>query len=237
VDRPNEFDIRVFPKYDDAEIIKVGNPALKPQFTTSFELGYKHSFAFGYFYGALYHRMPEGTITRIASVVPGSPIIYSVMQNAGKSNNTGFELLFSSDVGKVFSYNINLNGYRNQIDSFTVVNKYPVPSTYSSATETMFSGNIKVNGLFHLPKQLDLQVTAVYHAPDLIPQGTIGQRFSLDVGIKKQIQKGKGELFLNATDLLNTMVIRKEIDANGFSYVSTDYYETQVVRVGYNLKF
>jgi outer membrane receptor protein involved in Fe transport len=39
VDRPNEVDIRVFPKYDDAEIIKVGNPALKPQFTNSLELG------------------------------------------------------------------------------------------------------------------------------------------------------------------------------------------------------
>jgi len=41
VDRPNEVDIRIFPKYDDAEIIKVGNPALRPQFTNSIELGYK----------------------------------------------------------------------------------------------------------------------------------------------------------------------------------------------------
>jgi hypothetical protein len=32
VDRPNEVDIRIS-KYDDAEIIKVGNPALRPQFT------------------------------------------------------------------------------------------------------------------------------------------------------------------------------------------------------------
>jgi hypothetical protein len=39
VDRPNEVDIRIFPKYDDAEIIKVGNPALRPQFTNSVELG------------------------------------------------------------------------------------------------------------------------------------------------------------------------------------------------------
>lgn len=44
VDRPNEVDIRIFPKYDDAEIIKVGNPALRPQFTNSFELGYKSNF-------------------------------------------------------------------------------------------------------------------------------------------------------------------------------------------------
>jgi hypothetical protein len=48
--------------------------------------------------------------------------------------------------------------------------------------------------------------------------------------------KGKGELFFNATDLLNTMNIRKNIQGNGFNYVSTDYYETQVVRVGAVIK-
>jgi len=37
--------------------------------------------------------------------------------------------------------------------------------------------------------------------------------------------------------MLNTMVTRKEINGNGFSYVSADYYETQVMRVGYGLKF
>ncbi|HEY0060259.1 MAG TPA: outer membrane beta-barrel protein, partial [Flavisolibacter sp.] len=33
VDRPNEVDIRIFPKYDEPELLKVGNPALRPQFT------------------------------------------------------------------------------------------------------------------------------------------------------------------------------------------------------------
>jgi outer membrane receptor protein involved in Fe transport len=82
VDRPNEVDIRIFPKYDDAEIIKVGNPALRPQFTNSFELGYKTNISKGYFYSALYHRRTNGTITRIATQVPSSPLIYTVFQNA-----------------------------------------------------------------------------------------------------------------------------------------------------------
>lgn len=66
VDRPNEVDIRVFPKYDDAEIMKAGNPALRPQFTNSVEVGYKTGWVKGYLYGALYHRFADGTITRIA---------------------------------------------------------------------------------------------------------------------------------------------------------------------------
>ena len=54
VDRPNEVDIRIFPKYDDAEIIKVGNPALRPQFTNSIELGYKTNWENGSLYNAIY---------------------------------------------------------------------------------------------------------------------------------------------------------------------------------------
>jgi outer membrane receptor protein involved in Fe transport len=237
VDRPNEFDIRVFPKYDDAEIIKLGDPALRPQFTSSFELGYKTNFTKGYLYSALYHRMASGTITRIGSIVPGSTIIYSIMQNAGKSFSTGAELFFSHDVSKRVSFSLNATGYRNEVNAFTVNNKYPAPNTFSAATERIFSGNIKGNLSLHLPRQTEAQLTAVYLAPDLIPQGKIGQRFSLDMGVKKQIQKGRGELFFNATDLFNTMVIEKEITGSGFGYTSTDYYETQVVRVGYAYKF
>lgn len=237
VDRPNEVDIRIFPKYDDAEIIKVGNPGLKPQFTNSFELGYKGNWRTGYFYSAVYHRIADGTITRISTTVPGSTLIYAIFQNVNRSYNTGLEMVLSQEVNKWYSFNLNLNGYHNQINAFSVMNLYPVAHTFSATTQEIYSGNIKLNNILHLSKNTDAQISAVYLAPDLIPQGTIGERFSLDAGIKTRIQKGKGELFLNATDLLNTMVIRKKIQGDGFYYNSTDYYETQVVRIGYSYKF
>lgn len=237
VDRPNEVDIRIFPKYDDAEIIKVGNPALRPQFTNSYELGYKTTLKKGYFYSALYHRSTEGTITRIATQVPPSTLIYTVFQNAGHSSNTGVEMVFQHDFSKVVSFNTNINVYRNIIDAFTVENKYPVPSIYTATKEQFTSGNIKLNGIFHLPKQTDIQITSIFLAPDIIPQGKIGTRFSVDMGIKKQIQKSKGELFFNASDIFNTLKINKELNGNGFKLISTDYYETQVFRLGYSYKF
>ena len=237
VDRPNEVDIRIFPKYDDAEIIKVGNPALRPQFTNSFELGFKTSWNKGYLYSAAYHRFADGTITRISSIAPNSNLIYAIFQNAGRSYNTGLEIVLTQEVAKWYSFNLNLNGYHNQINAFSVENKYPVPNTFSADKQEIISGNIKLNNTFHLPKNFDAQLTAIYLAPDIIPQGKIAQRFSLDFGIKKSLQKGKGELFLNATDILNTMIIKKEIHGQGFKYISTDYYETQVIRLGYNYKF
>ncbi|MFC6102271.1 TonB-dependent receptor domain-containing protein [Olivibacter domesticus] len=237
VDRPNEVDIRIFPKYDDAEIIKVGNPGLRPQFTDSYELGYNRSWNSGSVYSAVYHKSMDATITRIASTVPGSNLIYNIFQNAGRSYNTGVELVFSQDAAKWATFNLNLNGYRNVINAFTVVNKYPVENVFTADRQDMLSGNVKLNTMFHLPRQFDLQFTAIYLAPDIVPQGKIYARFSIDGGLKKPIQQGKGEIFLNATDIANTLRIKREVKGAGFNYLSRDYYETQVVRVGYSYKF
>jgi len=237
VDRPNEVDIRIFPKYDDAEIIKVGNPGLRPQFTSSYELGYKTNWDQGYLYSSLYHKETQATITRIASTVPPSNLIYTIFQNAGRSYMSGFEVILSQNIGKIANLSLNLNGYRKTVDAFTVDNKYPVENTFSALEQQLNSGSIKLNGLFHLPESVDVQFTGSYLAPDIIPQGKIYARYTMDIGVKKTIQQGKGEVFLNGSDLFNTLVIKREVQGDGFYFVSTDYLETQVIRLGYNYKF
>lgn len=237
VDRPNEVDIRIFPKYDEPELLKVGNPTLRPQFTNRFEIGYKAGWSKGSLTTSVYHNMVDATITRIATIVSGNTLIYNIFQNAGKSSATGIESFLQQAFSK--SFNLNLSGalYRNVIRAFTVTNKYPVPTTYSMGEESITSGNIKANTFFKLAGKTDLQLTAIWLAPDIIPQGKIDSRFSIDLGAKKQIQNGKGELFLNAADLFNTMRLEKTIFGNGFTLKSIDYLETQVVRLGYSYKF
>ena len=236
VDRPDEANVRVFPKYDDAEIVKVGNPSLKPQFSNSFELGHKVNWQNGNLYSAVYHRFVNGTITRISTLAPND-LIYDTFHNAEMSSNTGFEAVFAQTFSKWFLFNANANIYYNQIEAFTVNNIYPVEHSFSVGRNSIYSGNLKLNADFHLKKSVEIQVIAIYLAPDIIPQGKIGQRFSLDLGMKKIIQKGKGELFINAVDILSTMVVKKKIQGNGFSYTSDNYQETQVIRAGYNYRF
>src|SRR5687767_15853115 len=56
VDRPGEPELRIFPKYDDPEILKVGNPFLRPQFTNAYEVGFSRSWVGGTGSAAVYHR-------------------------------------------------------------------------------------------------------------------------------------------------------------------------------------
>jgi outer membrane receptor protein involved in Fe transport len=237
VDRPNEVDIRIFPKYDEPELIKVGNPALQPQYATSAELGYKTSWSSGSFYAAAYHRIVDGTITRLATQVPSSVLLYNVFQNGGRSRSTGTEFVWQQTFSPTLSLSANANVFRKTVDAFSGVNQYPTPIAYSIARQQLTSGNVKFNAVVSLPYNWQAQVANVFIAPDLLPQGRIGSRFSLDVGLKKSVQKGKGEILVNATDLLNTNQAQRTIRGTDFSIVSTDYLETQVVRVGYNWKF
>jgi outer membrane receptor protein involved in Fe transport len=237
VDRPNEVDIRIFPKYDEPELIKVGNPGLRPQFTTSVDLGYRTAWGKGNLYAAGYHRIVDATITRIATQAPGSPLLYNVFQNAGRSRITGSELVWQQTVSPAVSLSANANLYRTTIGAFTVVNRYPVPVTYSAERTSLTSGSFKVNANIRLPGAWETRLSSIYLAPDLFPQGRIGSRYSLDVGVRKSVQGGRGELVANATDLLNTMQIRRTINGTDFRLESTDYLETQVVRVGYTWKF
>ncbi len=237
VDRPNEVDIRIFPKYDEPELIKVGNPGLRPQFTTSLDVGYKTSWPSGSLYAAAYRRMTDATITRIATQAPGSVLLYNVFQNAGRSWLTGSELVWQQSVSGRVTLSANATVYRNTVGAFTVVNQYPVPVTYSASRQQLVSGNLKLNTAIRFSATMDARVSSVYLAPDLLPQGRIDRRFSLDAGFRRSVQGGSGEIVANATDLLNTMQIRRTIRGTDFRLVSTDYLETQVVRVGYTWKF
>jgi outer membrane receptor protein involved in Fe transport len=237
VDRPNEVDIRIFPKYDEPELIKVGNPGLRPQFTTSVDLGYRTTWTTGSLYAAGFHRIVDATITRIATQAPGSPILYNVFQNAGRSWITGSELVWQQTLSPRVSLSTNATVYRTTIGGFSVVNQYPVPVTYTANRESLLSGNFKVNASLMLPAGIDARVSSIYLAPDLFPQGRIGARYALDLGVRKGVNGGRGEFVLNATDLLNTSQVRRTLTGTDFRYVSTDYLETQVVRFGYTWKF
>ena len=240
VDRPEEKELRTFPTYASPEILSMGNPNLQPQFTQSVELGFRQSWNGGYLYSAAYHRMSTNILTKIITEAPTSDrpnLLAEVNQNADKGQNTGIELVLNQQLGSKIRLNANGNIYRNYIGAFSIVNAYPNNTLYVGEKQSIIAGNAKVNVIAKILKDTEIQITGIYLAPDIIPQGKILARYSVDAGLTKKIQKGKGELFINASDILNTLVMRYEIEGKTFNLNSADYYETQVVRVGYQYRF
>lgn len=239
IDRPGEFELRPFPKYDDPEILKTGNPYLRPQFTQTFELAYKTKWSEGSVYLAGFYRSIEDIFERIFTNdnSTSNTIINSIPQNLGNGSNLGFEITLEQTITDSWGVNGSFNWYANKINAFTGTSIYPSSQPFNFDESKSNTWNFKLNNNITLPYQMDFQLSAVYYAPNIIPQGTIKERYSVDFGLKKKALKGKAEVSLSATDLLNTFAIKKSIIGDGFNLTSENYYETQVVTLGMKYKF
>ncbi|MFT3884031.1 MAG: TonB-dependent receptor [Flavobacteriales bacterium] len=237
VDRPDEGDLRIFPKYDDPGILRVGNPGLRPQFTTRGEAGYKRDIAKGYAYIAAYHRITDDILTRIITADTAGTQLYTLAQNAGRGTNSGMELVLEREVVKRLKLGLNANIYRNVIDAFSTVSAYPRPTPYSAARQQATSGNVKLNARLALPKDLSAQLTGIWLARDIVPQGSIAERWSVDLGLNWKVPGTRSELTANVTDLLNTMRIERTVIGDGFRVSSQDYMETRAVRLAWAWAF
>ena len=239
IDRPGEFELRPFPKYDDPEILKTGNPYLRPQFTQTFELAYKTLWEDGSIYISGFYRMIDDIFERIYTndTTAATTIINTIPQNLGKGTNLGFEIALEQRISSKWDVNGSFNWYANTINAFSGTSIYPYPQSFSFAESKNNTWNFKVNSNLKLPFQTDFQLSAVYYAPNIIPQGKIKERYSIDFGLKTQGLKGRAEISLSATDILNTFAIRRSITGDGFNLYSENYYETQVITLGMKYKF
>lgn len=239
VDRPGEPELRIFPKYDDPELLKVGNPYLRPQFTQTAELAYRRIWESGSLFLSTYYRRIEDPFTRVYSVDSlnaNYTIINKIFQNVGSATHQGVELLLSQNVKPFWKLSTSLNIYNNKIDAYTGTLLFPFERPFTIEETEDATWDAKLSSQFFLPGETQLQLTALYFAPKNIAQGKELARSSVDVGFQRSIMNSKGEITISFTDLFNKFRIRQEIQEEGFTALYQNYFETQVVRVGFKYK-
>lgn len=240
VDRPGEPNLRVFPKYDDPELMKVGNPYLRPQFTQTFELAYRYSWEKGSLFFSGYYRLIDDPFTRVYSIDTTSApydIVNRIYQNVGSGSQLGLELIGSHSVNAFWKISGSLNIYSNTIDAYSGMLLFPyerpftIPETKSNTWDFKLSNELKFAGNFQF------QLTTLYYAPYNIPQGRQLARASIDIGLKKPFYDNKAEWLFSFTDMFNQFGLRQEVKSDGVSVVYENLYETQVFRLGLKYKF
>jgi outer membrane receptor protein involved in Fe transport len=239
VDRPGEPELRVFPKYDDPELLKVGNPYLRPQYTQTFEVAYRHIWNSGSLFISGFHRVIDDPFQRIYAIdttSAGGSTINKIYQNTGSGSNSGTELLLSQDISDNWEVSATLDWYTNIVDAHEGSLLFPYGRPFRIERTKDNTWDLKMNSRLSLPGKVQVQFTLVYLAPKNIPQGRQLARSSVDIGIRKAILGDRGQLTLAINDLFNKYGIRQEVQGEGFDAVYENYYETQVVRLGVTIK-
>ena len=240
IDRPGEPELRIYAKSDDHELVKVGNPYLRPQYTQSAEIGYKKDWKNGSIFLSGYYRFITDPYMRVYTK-DTSNTLYDVIiksyANTGEATNLGLELVFSQQIMNYWKLSGNINFYKNHIKHHSGKLLFPYEHIFEVDETTDNTWDFKIINTIDLPGKFQVQFTGLYFAPKNIPQGRQQARSSIDLGLKKKLLQEKGELTIAATDIFNRFGLRQEIRGDGFSAMYENYYETQMVRIGMKYKF
>jgi outer membrane receptor protein involved in Fe transport len=234
VDRPGEPELRIFPKYDDPELLKVGNPFLRPQFTNAYELGYGRSWTGGSMTTSLYRRDITDSFLRILAIDDSNPdydIVNRIFENAGNSAQTGIQVLLSQEIIEPWRVSGNLNWYQNDIDPLQTELLFPTRRPFSLPGSKDDTWALTFNNQIDLPRSIGLHASYIYYGARNIPQGHERARSSVDVSAKVPILNERAELQFTFTDIFNDFTIQQEIDGIGFRALYQNLLETQVATV------
>jgi len=240
IDRPGEPELRMYTKSDDHELVKIGNPYLRPQLTQSAEIAYRTEWEFGSLFISGYMRTIKDPYMRVYTVDESNTeydIILKSYANTGKTDSWGMELVFGQELSDIWELTGNINFYRNHIHAYEGTLYFPYENTFTVEETTQNSWDFKLTSTLDLANGFQVQLAGIYFAPVNIPQGKQLSRSSIDLGIKKALWDGKVEMTLSASDILNDYGIRQEIEGDGFDVLYENYYETQVIRLGAKYKF
>lgn len=239
VDRPGEAELRIFPKYDDPELLKVGNPYLRPQFTETYEARLQHDWGRNTLQLSAYHRSITDPFTRIYAIDPTNTtyeIINKIFHNTGHATNLGVEALATARFKDV-SLSGSFNWYRNSLDAFDVPVLFPVPRTVSLAASKDTTWDGKLSAQVNLPWGIQFQGTGIYYAPRNIAQGRASARSSIDLALTKKLADNRAEVVLAATDIFNNFGVEQTIQGAGFKAVYQNFYQTQAITLSTKYSF
>lgn len=114
--RPTPYDLNPSLTYVNAQLVRVGAPALKPQDITSLEASYEYVKMATSYSVRLYSLDNDRMINPVTEIIPdpqgaGNQVVLVSRRNAGSSRQTGIQLTYANSLGENWFVNANLDVY------------------------------------------------------------------------------------------------------------------------------
>ncbi len=207
INRPDFRDLLPFSDFRDPRVLFAGNPNLRPVYTHSIETGYLFDWKNGSILSNVYYRHRENVIQRITTEPDSAGRAQVVPINLSEENAYGVEFNLSLNIQDWWKVNSSANFYR------AMTHGVYEGDVLESDTYTWTS---RTTSKMTFAKRVDFQVSFNYRAPRITPQGKDLSMYSIDLGLSKDIFKGKGTITANVRDLLNSRKRRSIIDTEGY---------------------
>ena len=227
INRPGFRNLTPFADFSDPRVYFVGNPNLKPEYSHSIEAGNLTDWGKGSFLAGIYYRHKNGVVERIRILDTVSGITNIIPVNLSTQNDLGLEFTFYLTASEWWKVNSSFNFFRahakGNYDDEPLESKTVSWTSRTTSRMTFF-------------KQLDFQASLNYQSPRVNTQGKELSTYSIDLGLAKDVFKGKGTLTLNVRDLLNSRRRRSVVDIPGYYSSSDNLWRPRQINLTLNFR-
>lgn len=218
INRPNSGNLNPFTSYADPYNLRMGNPALKPEYINSFDLGIDYATKKVTMAFSVYQRYTTNVIQRVKLFYENGTSA-GTFANIDNSISSGGELVIQVRPMPIWRNMLSLNGnyitYKSLNSAYNWNNKgFVFGGKFSSTVELM-------------KKTLTLQINARYNAPSVTAQGRMQPRGSVDFSVDKSLFDGKWGFGLRVTDIFNTQGFYFEVEQPSIAQSSEFKWETR----------
>ena len=253
VNRP--FFLQLIPFVDSSNQLNwtMGNPELRPEFTSSLEASYTKSFkGNNSIMGSVYYKYTTNLITSVLDTVSlsnGSTHPLTTYVNANSSYLTGLEITSQNQITKWWDMNTNFNIYNSKINS----------ENLGISNDAMWSWFAKFNANFKLPQDFNVQFSGTYQSKTNSPvnnsgggmggppmgggskttaQGYIKANYGFDLAVKKSLLKNNAaSVTLAVSDIFSTRVNEQHTYSTFYYQVATRWPDSPMFRLTFAYRF
>jgi ferric enterobactin receptor len=226
IERPSIGYINPFVNYSDPLNIQYGNPALEPEITHNIELGYSTMFGSSSLNLSSFYRLTNNAIEAVGQV-KGNGVSETTYGNIAKNNTLGFNFFGSTRVTDKWMINVNGNLYYKKLKS-----------TSLNIENDGVQYDLNIYSSFKIMEGLTVEGFAMYNGRQVMLQGTQTGWYFYNLGVKKTILKGKGDLTLVGENFFSPKVkMTTDYQYLNARYLSENMIYARGIRLSFNYRF
>jgi len=230
VQRPSPRELNPYVDYSDSLNIEKGNPALKPEFSNSLEMGIEKFWNTSSLTTSVFYNRTKDVVEDI-SRLQSDGVTLTMPMNINTNTAYGMEMIGMVPFAKWMKVNANFSVFRNLMSAIPSA----IPAENIPGSDQI-SWSSRLNMSFVPWKDGSFQVIGTYNSPTRSVQEYHKARYYADASFRQDLWKNKVSFSLRLTDIFNSRTFYESTSGNGFTSESKRYHESRILYVGMQLK-
>jgi outer membrane receptor protein involved in Fe transport len=235
VDRPGIGQINPIREWSTPLITSLGNAALLPQFTNSYEVNYTHQIKKGSFTLGTFYRAINDNISRVTYKDPGDPTnVKQILSWTNFEDTSAYGLEFSLNykVANWWKINSSMDFYSQK--QFGTVDLTNANAQRIEVTNEVF--NTRISNNFEISETFNLQLFAMYRGPQEDIQWKTENMWMVNSGASLKVLDGKGSINFRVNDIFKGMKFAFN-STSPFVQDGQFNWESRSIYLGFNYRF